>query len=80
MFDRSGPSSSGEFDIHKEPKKFISAIVSYSMMNNDELGLDTFIEQKGEDQFVTITDSISGEKKELQLERNPFVKQRAIVC
>lgn len=80
VFDRSGPYSSGEFDIHKDPDKFICAIAGYPMMNNDELGLDTFIEQKGEEQFVTITDSISGEKKELQLERNPFVKQRAIVC
>lgn len=80
VFDRSGPYSLGGFDIHKDPDKFICAIAGYPMMNNDELGLDTFIEQKAEDQFVTINDSISGQKKELQLERNPFVKQRAIVC
>lgn len=43
VFDRSGPYSSGEFDIHKEPYKFICAIAGYLMMNNDELGLDTFI-------------------------------------
>ncbi|MCJ1349377.1 hypothetical protein MMC31_007617 [Peltigera leucophlebia] len=80
VFDRSGPYSSGEFNIHKEPERFICAIAGYALMNNEELGLDTFIEQNGEDQFITIIDNMTGKKKELQLERQPFVKQRAIVC
>ena len=39
VFDRSGPYSSGESDIHEEPKKFIRAIAGYAMMDDEELGL-----------------------------------------
>lgn len=77
--DCSGPYSSGELDIHQEPKKFNCAIAGYAMMSNEELGLDTFIGPNGEDQLTTITDNMTGKKKELKLEQNPFVKQRAIV-
>ena len=80
IFDRSGPYSSGEFNIHEEPEKFIWAIAGYTMMSDEELGLDTFIEQNGDDRFIGITDDATGKKKRLQLERDPFVKQRAIVC
>ena len=41
-FDRSGPYSSGIFDIHKEPEQFIRAIAGYTTMSDEELGLDTF--------------------------------------
>ena len=80
VFDRSGPYSSGEFDIHEEPEMFIVAIVGYAMMSNEELGLDTFIEHNGEDKLITFTDDTTGKKKEFQLEQNPFFKQRATVC
>ncbi|KAL8740279.1 MAG: hypothetical protein Q9190_006997 [Brigantiaea leucoxantha] len=33
VFDRSGPYSSGEFDIHEEPEKFIRTIAGYAMMS-----------------------------------------------
>lgn len=46
-FDRSGAFSSGEFDIHQEPEQFIQAIVGYSMMSHDELGLDTSWSETG---------------------------------
>ena len=39
VFDRSGPYSSGEFDIYEEPKKFIRAIAGYAVMDDEELGL-----------------------------------------
>lgn len=80
VFDRSGPYSSGEFDIHREPEQFIQAIAGYAMMSDDELGLDTFIKRDGEDRFITITEDVTGEEKRLQLERDPIVIQRAIVC
>ncbi|QKX58161.1 uncharacterized protein TRUGW13939_05282 [Talaromyces rugulosus] len=43
VFDRSGPFSSGSFDINEEPKQFFQMIVGYAMMTDEELGLDTFI-------------------------------------
>ena len=80
VFDRSGPYSSGEFDVHKEPEQFIRAIAGYAMMSDEELGLDTYIERDGGDLFITITEDATGEKKRLQLERTPLIVQRAIVC
>ena len=38
VFDRSGPYSSGEFDIHEEPEKFIQAIAGYAMMDDGRNG------------------------------------------
>ncbi|KAL9124765.1 MAG: hypothetical protein Q9217_005935 [Psora testacea] len=49
-------------------------------MSDEELGLDTFVERDGEDPFITITEDITGKEKRLQLERDPIVIQRAIVC
>jgi hypothetical protein len=80
VFDRSGPYSSGEFDIHEEPEQFIRAIAGYAMMNDEELGLDTFVERDGGNLFITITEDADGKEKRIQLERDPIVIQRAIVC
>ncbi|SLM41353.1 1 protein kinase [Lasallia pustulata] len=80
VFDRSGPYSSGEFDIHKEPEQFIRAIAGYAMMSDEELGLDTFAEWDGEDRFITITEDATGKERRLQLESHLIAYQRAIVC
>jgi len=80
VFDRSGPYSSGEFNIHEEPEQFIRAIAGYAMMSDEELGLDTFIERDGGDLFITITEDANGKEKKIQLEEDPMVIQRAIVC
>ena len=80
VFDRSGPYSSGEFDIHEEPEKFIRAVAGYAMMSDEELGLDTFVERNGGDLFITITEDATGKEKRFRLERAPLVVQRAIVC
>ena len=80
VFDRSGPYSSGSFDIHEKPKQFIQAIAGYAMMDDEELGLDTFVKRDGEDQFISIIEDVTWKEKRLHLERDPIVIQRAIVC
>lgn len=80
VFDRSGPYSSGEFDIHEEPEQFIRAVAGYAMMSDEELGLDTFVERNGGDLFITITEDATGKEKRFRLECAPLVVQRAIVC
>ena len=80
VFDRSGPYSSGEFDIHSEPEKFIKVITGYTSMSDAELGLDTYSELKGTDRYINIGFDISGQRRRLQLETMPLVKQRATVC
>ncbi|KAL9596264.1 MAG: hypothetical protein Q9179_004676 [Wetmoreana sp. 5 TL-2023] len=78
VFDRSGPYSSGEFDIHEEPEKFIRAIVGYAMMDDEEVGLDTFTELDDTGRFITISRDPTGKENRMQLDEAPFVKQRAV--
>ncbi|KAL8897148.1 MAG: hypothetical protein Q9207_007359 [Kuettlingeria erythrocarpa] len=80
VFDRSGPYSSTAFDIHKEPERFIRTIAGYVMMSDEELGLDTFIEQDDGDRFITVVEDATGKQKRLQLDPAPIAYQRAIVC
>ena len=80
IFDRSGPYSSGEFDIHNEPEKLIKVITGYASMSHAELGLDTYMELKGIDRFIDVSVDTPAKRNRLQLETSPFVKQRAIVC
>jgi hypothetical protein len=80
VFDRSGPYSSGSFDIHKEPEKFIRAIIGYALMSNEELGLDNSIERSRNDTFITITEDRTGRKRKILLEQQPMVVHKAIVC
>ena len=80
VFDRSGPYSSGDIDIHEEPEKFIRAIARYAMMDDEELGLDTFTELDDKGRFIIISEDATGKENRMRLDRAPFVKQRAVVC
>lgn len=80
VFDRSGPYSSGPFDIHYEPENFIRALVGYTLMSDDELGLDDFIKSDGQSKFITIHEDTTGKDVKIQLEQQPMVVHRAIVC
>ncbi|KAL9597526.1 MAG: hypothetical protein Q9219_005073 [cf. Caloplaca sp. 3 TL-2023] len=79
VFDRSGPYSSGEFNIHEHPEKFIRAITGYAMMNDEELGMDTFTQLNDCCRLITISSDARGELK-VQMEQAPFVKRDAVVC
>lgn len=80
MFDRSGPYSSGPFDIHDEPDKFIQAFVGYTLMSNEGLGLVNLIEETEQGRFITVTEDATGSEARIQLEEEPMAVRRAIVC
>ncbi|KAI9710009.1 MAG: hypothetical protein M1828_002338 [Chrysothrix sp. TS-e1954] len=80
VFDRSGNYCAPHFDILLEPARFIQALVGYTLMDDDELGLDTFIEREGLRQFVTLKNEDSGKEERLELKTPPIAIQRAIVC
>ncbi len=80
FFDRSGPYSSGEFDIHEEPERFILSLAGYAFMSDQELGLDTSIECTGTKRTITLAEDVSGTTRKLQLDQKPFVKQQTVVC
>ncbi|KAH8753314.1 FunK1 protein kinase [Diaporthe sp. PMI_573] len=80
VFDRSGCYSPGAFDIHEEPERFIQVIAGYTMMNEEELGLDICTEQDEDGRFIHIEQDGPGGRKRLRLDSNPITRQRAIVC
>ncbi len=79
--DRSGPYSCERFDVHKDPVRFIKVIVAYTMMSDDDLGLNTFI--KGDKKFgrwIMFKGDGNTKQERLELEDQPIAFQRAIVC
>ncbi|KAL2884582.1 Protein kinase domain protein [Ceratocystis lukuohia] len=78
IFDRSGAYSSGTFDIHDEPDKFVRALVGYATMDDDTMGLDTFMERQDGYRYVTLDDA-SGKETRLRLDKL-MIRQKAIVC
>lgn len=80
VFDRSGCYSPGAFDIHQEPGRFIQVIAGYTMMNEEELGLDTYTERNDDCHFIHIEQDGTKGRKRLRLDSNPITRQRAIVC
>ncbi|TWU70914.1 hypothetical protein ED733_000409 [Metarhizium rileyi] len=77
VFDRSGPYSSGPFDIHDEPDKFARTLVGYATMD-DDMGLDRFIEKEDGQRHITLDDA-SNKKIRVRLDK-AIVRQQAIVC
>ncbi|KAF2787663.1 hypothetical protein K505DRAFT_329523 [Melanomma pulvis-pyrius CBS 109.77] len=78
VFDRSGAYGS-EFNVCEKPERFISAISAYALMSDEELGLDTFVQQDGRQATIVMENATSKEDMVLGLERWPFVVQRSIV-
>ena len=80
IFDRSGAFSAAEFDILKEPERFIRVLAGYVLMSDEELGMDTFMKRQGNRNFVTLTDDDSQKERQLELEPQPIAMQPAIAC
>ncbi|KAL1973895.1 hypothetical protein VTN31DRAFT_5455 [Thermomyces dupontii] len=77
VFDRSGCYSAGPFNIHKQPERFIRVIAGYTVMDEEQLGLDTFIKRDGDGQFVRFKHE--GGEVQFEVQRTPLIRQRAIV-
>ncbi|KAF7867283.1 hypothetical protein EAF04_005366 [Stromatinia cepivora] len=74
VFDRSGLYNSENFDIHKEPERFVKVLTGYAMMSDAELGLNTFIKRDNNSKYI-IAQNIK-----ISLEDKPIASTKAIVC
>ncbi|KAJ8127438.1 hypothetical protein O1611_g6198 [Lasiodiplodia mahajangana] len=84
IFDRSGPYSSGAFDLCREPEKFARALVGYATMDDNALGRDIFRQKQEGNYQVMLYDansssSSNNKERAVKLTRE-MVKQQAIVC
>ncbi|KAG6068463.1 hypothetical protein E4U32_000616 [Claviceps aff. humidiphila group G2b] len=75
------PYSGATFNIHKDPEKLFRMFCGYLMINDDELGLDTFTKRQDGTLVFTMPLNIHAtELTNLELEPGSIVCQRAIVC
>ncbi|PGH01766.1 hypothetical protein AJ79_07814 [Helicocarpus griseus UAMH5409] len=80
VFDHSGPYSSGVIDISKDLKRFFQVLIGYTMMSDEELGLDTFIAREEDgSKSIIVKGPGTSEETELKLGEILFF-QCAIVC
>lgn len=55
VFDRAGAYSCVPFHIRTEPRRFLVAVAGYAMMSDEELGVDTFIQNDREGKYIMLT-------------------------
>ena len=74
VFDRSGPYSCEKFDVHKSPDRFIRVMAGYTMMSDEELGLDTFIREGEIGEYIMFTGEARLRRKNStwKMSRSPF--------
>ena len=80
VFDRSGLYSCKEFDIHKDPHRFIRVMAGYTFMSNKELGMDTYVKVDNIGKYIMFKGEDRTKREKLYLEDEPIASQRAIVC
>ncbi|KAL1890270.1 hypothetical protein Cpir12675_005463 [Ceratocystis pirilliformis] len=66
------------FDIHDELDKLARALVGYATLDDDTMGLDTFVERRDGHRYATLDDA-SGKETRLLLDK-PMLRQKVIVC
>jgi hypothetical protein len=71
VFDRSGPYSCKAFDIYQHPHRFIIALAGYTKMNDEELGLNTFIKSDDHGRYIMLQTENQPETERLYLEDQP---------
>lgn len=78
VFDRSGPYSSGEFDIHPEQDKFARAFVAYATMDDAAMGLNIYTEEQQGHRNINVK---YFDNNHIRTALNkPLVRQRGVVC
>ncbi|EDN06004.1 predicted protein [Histoplasma mississippiense (nom. inval.)] len=80
VFDRAGPYSSVIIDVYADSRQFFQVLVGYTMMSDEELGLDTFIARdEWGNKSITVKEPGNSVEKVLRLGQM-LSFQRAIVC
>lgn len=76
VFDRMGLYSGQSFDLSKDGPRLAILLAGYSLMTNEELGMDTFIHKDNGQNFIWLSNSDS---ERLFLETRPFVAPRQLI-
>ncbi|SZF00379.1 unnamed protein product [Blumeria hordei] len=77
VYDRSGQYSCSYIDIGKSPEKLVHVLVTYMLMNDEELGLDPKVKYESEDIIVHLQVPGSKELRKFTLDPVPISQQKA---
>ncbi|RFU72772.1 serine threonine- kinase sgk2 [Trichoderma arundinaceum] len=81
-FDRLGGIASERFDVNQDPLEFVSVVIGFLLMNNEQLGYDPTILKSGNRQYIEI--QRDGQTEKLFLEqvifRQACIVGRATTC
>ncbi|KEF50882.1 uncharacterized protein A1O9_13063 [Exophiala aquamarina CBS 119918] len=81
-FDRVGAIASPPFDLNQDGLQFVSVVLGYLWMNDEQLGFDPTIQESGGTRYIEITRN--GQQERLVLDtlmrRAPSVVGRATTC
>ena len=80
VFDRSGLYSSEQFDIHHDPHRFLKIMVGFTLMSDEELGINTYIKKDKIGRYIEFKQDGRKVQEQLYLKDTPIAFQRAIVC
>ena len=82
QYDRMGAISSSPFDINKDGLQFVSAVLGYLSMNEEQLGFDPTILLSGEKRYIEIVRNDRRERLIIDrlMKRAPCVAGRATTC
>jgi serine/threonine protein kinase len=82
VFDRLGGIASEQFDINKNGLHFVSTILGFLWMDEEQLGFDPTITTEGGQRFVTITRNGQTERLVIGkvMKRAPCIAGRATTC
>ncbi len=79
IFNRSGLYSCEKLDIHKDPRRFIRVMAGYTMMSDEELGMNTYIKEDEISKYIMFKGEDKAKEEKLYLEGRPIAFQRAII-
>ncbi|CAD6506440.1 BgTH12-07366 [Blumeria graminis f. sp. triticale] len=78
--DLSGPYSCSCIDIGESLEKLVHVLVTYMLMNDEELGLDTKVKYEGENMIVHLQVPGSKETRKFILDPVQISQQKAYLC
>lgn len=79
VFDRSGVYSAAVFDIRKNPERFLNVMVSYRLMGDEELGMNSLFREDEAGKYITMRAEDKKVGARLYLEPRPIAISQDIV-
>lgn len=81
-FDRLGAIASEQINIQTDPLRFVSIMIAFLIMNDEQLGFDTSVKSDANTQYITISHGDNNERLTIEqvLLRTRSIVSRGTIC